>query len=68
MNNSMTTNSPTTLIAKEDLVMSLGERSATLAKKGDRLTLVAEYPTYLEVRTAGGEIIYTSADKVVPAS
>jgi flagellar basal body rod protein FlgF len=68
MTSSTTTSLPVTLIAKEDLTMTIGEHTGTLAKKGDRLTLIVQHDGFLEVMASDGTSFYTSNDKVVLAS
>lgn len=65
---STTRSSPTTLIAKEDLTMTIGEHTATIAKKGESLTLLYEHDGFLEVQASDGTSFYTGNDKVVRAS
>jgi flagellar basal body rod protein FlgF len=48
--------------------MTIGEHTGTLAKKGDKLTLVVQHDGFLEVMASDGTSFYTSNDKVVPAS
>ncbi|MCY1418491.1 hypothetical protein D9M71_340520 [compost metagenome] len=65
---STTRSSPTILTAKEDLTMVIGEHTATLAQKGEQVTLLYEHDGFLEVQASDGTSFYTTNDKVVRAS
>lgn len=65
---STTVSSPTILIAKEDLTVTIGDHTATLAQKGERVTLLYQHDGFLEVMATDGTSFYTNNDKVVPVT
>jgi flagellar basal body rod protein FlgF len=48
--------------------VTIGDHTATLAQKGERVTLLYQHDGFLEVMATDGTSFYTNNDKVVPVT